>query len=59
MYLGDAPEFNNEPTWVIDPLDGTVNFVHGKERPHVVPHDWCMLDSSVLPPLMVPMASFC
>ena len=21
-------EFSNEPTWIIDPIDGTMNFVH-------------------------------
>ena len=21
-------EFGNEPTWIIDPIDGTMNFVH-------------------------------
>ena len=23
------PEFSNYPTWIIDPIDGTMNFVHG------------------------------
>ncbi len=22
------PEFTNAPTWIIDPIDGTMNFVH-------------------------------
>ncbi|KAF7395589.1 hypothetical protein HZH68_009639 [Vespula germanica] len=23
------PELTNDPTWIIDPIDGTVNFIHG------------------------------
>ncbi|KAJ0429855.1 putative L-galactose 1-phosphate phosphatase [Helianthus annuus] len=22
-------ELTNEPTWIVDPIDGTINFVHG------------------------------
>ncbi len=25
---GDVGEFTNLPTWIIDPIDGTMNFVH-------------------------------
>ena len=24
-----ATELTDEPTWIVDPLDGTTNFVHG------------------------------
>lgn len=24
-----APELTDAPTWIIDPIDGTINFVHG------------------------------
>lgn len=26
---GVMPELTDEPTWMIDPVDGTTNFVHG------------------------------
>lgn len=26
---GDRPSLTNEPTWIVDPIDGTTNFVHG------------------------------
>jgi inositol-phosphate phosphatase / L-galactose 1-phosphate phosphatase len=26
--LGHTPELTDQPTWMIDPLDGTTNFVH-------------------------------
>lgn len=29
MKLPQIPEFSNHPTWIIDPIDGTMNFVHG------------------------------
>lgn len=25
---GSIPKFSNKPTWIIDPIDGTMNFVH-------------------------------
>lgn len=25
----DLPELTDAPTWIIDPIDGTVNFIHG------------------------------
>ncbi|XP_059088747.1 inositol monophosphatase 1-like [Tigriopus californicus] len=25
---GNIPKFSNKPTWIIDPIDGTMNFVH-------------------------------
>jgi len=28
---GAKTVFGNEPTWIIDPIDGTTNFVHGYE----------------------------
>ncbi|XP_046739925.1 inositol monophosphatase 1-like [Diprion similis] len=30
---GKPPELTNDPTWIIDPIDGTTNFVH--KFPHV------------------------
>ena len=27
--LGQIKSFSNNPTWIIDPIDGTMNFVHG------------------------------
>lgn len=27
--LGHVPELTNAPTWLVDPVDGTTNFVHG------------------------------
>ncbi|CAO3597256.1 unnamed protein product [Absidia cylindrospora] len=29
MAAGTATEFTSEPTWIVDPIDGTTNFVHG------------------------------
>ncbi len=29
IILFQIPEFTNYPTWIIDPIDGTMNFVHG------------------------------
>ena len=26
---GQIQDFKNNPTWIIDPIDGTMNFVHG------------------------------
>ena len=26
---GVKPDFTDAPTWIIDPVDGTMNFVHG------------------------------
>ena len=26
---GDKTVFGDDPTWIIDPIDGTTNFVHG------------------------------
>lgn len=26
---GDRPELTDAPTWIVDPIDGTTNFVHG------------------------------
>jgi len=26
---GNSAAFTDEPTWIIDPIDGTTNFVHG------------------------------
>lgn len=26
---GVISEFSNHPTWIVDPIDGTTNFVHG------------------------------
>lgn len=28
-YGKDLPELTDAPTWIIDPIDGTVNFIHG------------------------------
>lgn len=28
-FLKTADQLTDEPTWFIDPLDGTTNFVHG------------------------------
>ena len=28
MSSGAKCEFTNDPTWIIDPVDGTMNFVH-------------------------------
>lgn len=25
----NVDEFTDDPTWIIDPVDGTMNFVHG------------------------------
>lgn len=27
--MGQKIELTNAPTWIIDPIDGTMNFVHG------------------------------
>lgn len=27
--MGEKIELTNAPTWIIDPIDGTMNFVHG------------------------------
>lgn len=27
--MGEKVELTNAPTWIIDPIDGTMNFVHG------------------------------
>jgi inositol-phosphate phosphatase / L-galactose 1-phosphate phosphatase len=27
--LGATADLTDEPTWIVDPLDGTTNFVHG------------------------------
>ncbi|CAF4745988.1 unnamed protein product, partial [Rotaria magnacalcarata] len=27
--LGTKSSFTDDPTWIIDPIDGTTNFVHG------------------------------
>ncbi|CAF1561577.1 unnamed protein product [Rotaria sordida] len=27
--IGTKTIFSNDPTWIIDPIDGTTNFVHG------------------------------
>lgn len=29
MANGQACIFTDKPTWIIDPVDGTTNFVHG------------------------------
>ena len=29
FYNFQIPEYTNFPTWIIDPIDGTMNFVHG------------------------------
>lgn len=26
---GEKPSFTDEPTWIVDPIDGTTNFIHG------------------------------
>ncbi|CAM0142486.1 hypothetical protein VKS41_002006 [Umbelopsis sp. WA50703] len=26
---GEKPSFTEEPTWIVDPIDGTTNFIHG------------------------------
>ena len=28
MAAGEKLELTDSPTWIIDPIDGTVNFVH-------------------------------
>ncbi|KAF7721989.1 hypothetical protein EC973_003871 [Apophysomyces ossiformis] len=29
MSSGAKTEFTNQPTWIVDPIDGTTNFIHG------------------------------
>ncbi|KAI9283312.1 hypothetical protein BY458DRAFT_448759 [Sporodiniella umbellata] len=29
MASGEKTEFTDDPTWIIDPIDGTTNFIHG------------------------------
>lgn len=33
VAAGERLELTDLPTWIIDPIDGTVNFVHRSEAP--------------------------
>ena len=53
VAAGDRVELTKAPTWIIDPIDGTVNFVHrSSPLPHLLRPPF-LLPTSSSPPLLL------